>query len=173
MQKQGGLSIMENIEGSYMTTANASAQWKIPQDKIRKYCREGKVMGAFKEKGKWKIPRNAVPPVEDDIVCQILLYILLVNANPIYEACKLDIEVQELTRAISYTSSLGFIEYSAGDSLRDFRLTDKGQAYVLKLYNKLKEELNKLKSVKVLKEFGDIFKVVGTITSSLVSLIVI
>lgn len=130
-------------------------------------------MGAFKEKGKWKIPRNAVPPVEDDIVCQILLYILLVNANPIYEACKLDIEVQELTRAISYTSSLGFIEYSAGDSLRDFRLTDKGQAYVLKLYNKLKEELNKLKSVKVLKEFGDIFKVVGTITSSLVSLIVI
>ncbi|HIS45892.1 MAG TPA: hypothetical protein IAB47_11065 [Candidatus Scatomorpha merdigallinarum] len=162
---------MENIEIAYLTTGNASKLWVMPQEKIRKYCREEKVRGAFMEKGRWHIPRNAMPPVEDDVVYKILIYILLVNSSCLYEDCKLDIDPQELTQAINYMSDFGYIEYSTGDRLKDCQLTTQGKTYITKKFEKLSEKLSKLQAVKILQTFGNIVQVFGTIANLLTPLL--
>ncbi len=43
-----------------MTTKEAETNFNIPEKVIRKLCKEGKIKGAKKANGKYKIPDDAV-----------------------------------------------------------------------------------------------------------------
>jgi len=53
---------------TYLTTAEAAAKLGLSQEKIREYCQEGRLVGAFKEpeKGAWLIPEDALPAFSDE-----------------------------------------------------------------------------------------------------------
>jgi excisionase family DNA binding protein len=53
---------------TYLTTAEAAARLGLSQEKIREYCQEGRLAGAFKQPGKgaWLIPENALPALGNE-----------------------------------------------------------------------------------------------------------
>lgn len=47
-----------------METKEAAEKWNCSQEKVQRWCREGKIAGATQDKkgSPWHIPKNAKPP---------------------------------------------------------------------------------------------------------------
>lgn len=48
----------------YMDIRTASDKWKLTERRITKLCREGRIQGAIKEYGMWRIPLEAQVPID-------------------------------------------------------------------------------------------------------------
>jgi len=48
----------------YMTVKQAAAKWGISDRRVRILCTEGKITGAYQEGRNWRIPSNAIKPVD-------------------------------------------------------------------------------------------------------------
>lgn len=46
----------------YITVEQAATKWKISERRVRTYCTDGRIDGAFKQNGIWKIPAQAQKP---------------------------------------------------------------------------------------------------------------
>lgn len=51
----------------YITVKEASKKWGISDRRVRKLCSEGKISGAIRESGIWKIPLSANKPEDGRI----------------------------------------------------------------------------------------------------------
>ena len=50
--------------GKMLTPKELSGLWGIPDNQITRYCREGRIAGAKKERGSWLIPHDAQKPAD-------------------------------------------------------------------------------------------------------------
>ena len=50
--------------GKMLTPKELSRLWGIPDNQITRYCREGRIAGAKKERGSWLIPHDAQKPAD-------------------------------------------------------------------------------------------------------------
>ena len=48
----------------FMTTKEASEKWNIIERRINVLCKEGRILGAYKENKRWIIPSDAVKPAD-------------------------------------------------------------------------------------------------------------
>lgn len=46
-----------------LTVQEVAERWNIPNTQVTRYCRDGRIVGAVKEKGVWLIPENAQKPL--------------------------------------------------------------------------------------------------------------
>jgi hypothetical protein len=81
-----------NISNDLDTKAIATL-WDIKPRTVAKYCADGLVPGAIKERGTWKIPSNSIKPLPPDNVVQILR---LVNTLKHYPNMEIDYDVTGL-----------------------------------------------------------------------------
>ncbi|MDD7408396.1 MAG: Fic family protein [Anaerovoracaceae bacterium] len=50
----------------YISAAQAARKWAITERSVRNYCKNGRIAGAFKEGGRWKIPADAEKPLRKE-----------------------------------------------------------------------------------------------------------
>ena len=48
----------------FMTTKEASEKWDISERRINVLCKEGRILGAYKENKRWILPADAVKPAD-------------------------------------------------------------------------------------------------------------
>ena len=51
----------------YITAKTAAENWKVTEQLVRRYCRQGRISGAEQKDGAWLIPANAKKPVRVEI----------------------------------------------------------------------------------------------------------
>ncbi len=95
-----------------MDSRAAARLWGISPRTVARYCREQRVPGAFKDSGgRWCIPVDAIRPLTDSTLRDILILTLHLQANPDYsiDYRKLGIKPRELPQAYWHLVQLGHI----------------------------------------------------------------
>lgn len=82
------MSIINDLD-----TKLIAARWDVKPRTVAKYCADGLVPGAIKERGVWKIPANSIRPLPSDNVVQILR---LVNTLKHYPDMEIDYDITGL-----------------------------------------------------------------------------
>lgn len=88
-----------------MDTKTASIRWNCTVGDIREWCRDGKVLEAKKERGRWVIPDDAMRPLDRKLQKEILWQILeFENDN----SCRIDLTQWGINddSIVDYLSSL-------------------------------------------------------------------
>lgn len=155
----------EEKDIDFMTTGNASKLWNMSVNKVQVYCRKNLVRGAERVNGRWRIPLNAKPPVEESEVIKVLMYILFSQTNNLCDNFAL--KVKDLPRTLEYMSDFKYIAYRDECKLKDIILTPEGFKHISNWFEKATQKGGQLKFENVLKVFGDITQVVTTLTKLL------
>ena len=66
----------------FTSTKQASEIWDVKSRTIAKYCAEGKIPGAEKIRGQWKIPVDSIRPLSDGAIERLLRITLTLKNNP-------------------------------------------------------------------------------------------
>lgn len=51
-----------------MGTKEAAEKWGVPQSRVQRWCREGRIPNATQDKigSPWHIPKDAIPPISTE-----------------------------------------------------------------------------------------------------------
>ncbi len=107
------LPVIEVDGKRYMDSRAAARLWNISPRTVARYCREQRVPGAFKDSGgRWCIPMDAIRPLTDSTLRDVLILTLHLQANPGYaiDYPGLGINPSELGQAYTHLALLGYIQ---------------------------------------------------------------
>lgn len=54
----------------YLSATDVANAWGVSSTQVRKYCREGRIAGAFFKNNAWYVPEKAVKPVRTETAVQ-------------------------------------------------------------------------------------------------------
>ena len=129
------------LEGNrYVTTKVMSGFWDVTQKTVADYCRDGMVIGAFKDSSnRYIIPANAKKPLNKNVIERVLWLIITLKNKPSYpiDYSSLEVNPTDMTWVFRYLCALSLIHPIAETCPTDqlpyaAKLTDKGLALIQK-----------------------------------------
>lgn len=100
------------IDGKrYFNTLAYSHLWKVSQSTVAKYCRDGKVPGAFQnDSKKWWMPSDAMKPPSDNQIQEILLVTLQLKNDAQYniDYDAIGVEGNHISAVYTYLAKIGY-----------------------------------------------------------------
>ena len=118
----------------YVGVKTAADWWDLKPATVTKYCREGKIIGVYKDIHRhWMIPTNAEKPLHKETIKKVLRLVNTLKHNetiPIdYEA--LGVSVDNIPSAFKHLIKFGFVQplsenVPAERILYEAKLTNKG-----------------------------------------------
>lgn len=94
-----------------MTVKDFAEKYNLSQATVRKYCNQKVIDGAKKVKGKWIIPDDAIKPLTEKQMRQMLLSLLMYKNNPAagFDFTPADCNERDVSKYFKYLSNRNLI----------------------------------------------------------------
>ena len=125
----------------FISTEEAADEWGVKPRTVAKWCKDGKIISCFKDKGSWKLHPNSIKPLSDQAIRSTILSLLKIHNHMVYgydeEILVDEDERQKLNSLLRYLDTFGYIECKndKNPTLKEVLFTDKAYEALTHKFN--------------------------------------